>query len=74
MIIALIALAVFVALLSVQVCYAQKKIQFLDLWLSNVDDNADLSRSLNKLVRDDFEKRLKKLESEVKENVVTDSM
>lgn len=66
MVIALIALAVFVVLLSVQVCYAQKKIKFLELWLSNVDDNADLSRSLNKLVRDDFEKRLKKLESEGK--------
>jgi hypothetical protein len=67
MVVALIALAAFVALLSVQVCYAQKKIKFLELWLSNVDDNADLSRSLNKLVRDDFEKRLKKLESEVEE-------
>jgi hypothetical protein len=66
MVIALIALAAFVVLLSVQVCYAQKKIKFLELWLSNVDDNADLSRSLNKLVRDDFEKRLKKLESEDK--------
>jgi hypothetical protein len=74
MIVALIALAAFVVLLSVQVCCAQKKIRFLELWLSIVDDNADLSRSLNKLVRDDFEKRLKKLESEGEENVVTDSM
>lgn len=68
MIVALIALAVFVVLLSVQVCYAQKKIKFLEFWLRNVDENAEFSRSLNKLVRDDFEKRLKKLESEVKEN------
>lgn len=66
MIIALIALAVFVALLSVQVCIAQKKIKVLDLWLETIDENTEFSRSLNKLVRDDFEKRLKKLESDAK--------
>lgn len=68
MIIALIALAVFVVLLSVQVCIAQKKIKFLEFWLRNVDENSEALHTINKLVRQDFEKRLKKLESEEKEN------
>jgi hypothetical protein len=68
MVIALIALAAFVALLSVQVCYAQKKIKFLEFWLRNVDENSEALNTINKLVRQDFEKRLKKLESEVEEN------